>query len=100
MKQYLLRIAAWLSQGVNCILLGGHHDVTVSARAYLNRERSRVWYAAYRALNAVFFWQADHCRDSWLADVIWANEVIDEKWDRFEQSKAEMFEAAAKKGRK
>ena len=100
MKQYLLRVLAWLSQGVNCILLGGHHDVTVSARAYLNRKRSRGWYAAYRALNAVFFWQDDHCRDSWLADVIWANEVLDEKWDRFEQSKAEMFEAAAKKGRK
>ena len=73
----LARIAAWLSQGVNCILLGGHHDVTVSARAYLNRERSRVWYAAYRALNAVFFWQADHCRDSWLADVAWAKEILE-----------------------
>lgn len=76
MKQYLLRVLAWLSQGVNCILLGGHHDVTVSARAYLNRERSRVWCAAYRALNAVFFWQDDHCRDSWLADVAWAEEVL------------------------
>jgi len=40
---YLLRIAAWLSQGVNCILLGGHHDVTVSARLYLNRERGGKW---------------------------------------------------------
>ena len=77
MKQYLLRVLAWLSQGVNCILLGGHHDVTVSARAYLNRERSRVWYAAYRTLNAVFFWQDDHCRDSWLADVIWAKEILE-----------------------
>ncbi|HSV73596.1 MAG TPA: hypothetical protein VLH79_07540 [Chthonomonadales bacterium] len=68
MKIYLLRIAAWLSQGVNCILLGGHHDVTVSARAYLNRER-RGWKIAYRALNAVFFWQDDHCRNSHEADV-------------------------------
>ena len=68
MKIYLLRNAAWLSQGVNCILLGGHHDVTVSARAYLNRER-RGWKIAYRALNAVFFWQDDHCRNSHEADV-------------------------------
>lgn len=58
MKQHLLRVLAWLSQGVNCILLGGHHDVTVSARAYLNRERSRVWYAAYSALNTVGRFQA------------------------------------------
>ena len=99
MKTQLLRIVAWLSQGVNCILLAGHHDQTVSARAYLNRNR-RGWRLFYRVANAVFFWQEDHCRDSWLADVIWANEVLDEKWDRFEQSKAEMFEAAAKKGRK
>ena len=75
MKQYLLRVLAWLSQGVNCILFGGHHDVTVSARAYLSRER-RGWKIAYRTLNAVFFWQEDHCRDSWRADVAWAEEVL------------------------
>ena len=77
MKIYLLRIAAWLSQGVNCILLAGHHDVTVSARAYLNRKRSRGWYAAYRTLNAVFFWQEDHCRGPYLADVIWASQLLE-----------------------
>jgi len=93
-KQHLLRVLAWLSQGANCILLGGHHDVTVSARAYLNRKRSRGWYAAYRALNAVFFWQEDHCRDSWLADVAWANEVLDAKRDIFAEVKNDMIEAA------
>jgi hypothetical protein len=29
MKTHLLRIAAWLSQGLHCIALGGHHDMTV-----------------------------------------------------------------------
>ena len=76
MKQQLPRIAAWGSQGVNCNLLGGHQDQTVSARAYLNRNR-RGWRVAYRALNAVFFWQEDHCRDSWLADVAWAKEILE-----------------------
>ena len=32
MREYLARAAAWISQGVNCLLLGGHHDQTVSAR--------------------------------------------------------------------
>lgn len=32
---YLRGIVAWLSQGINCILLLGHHDMTVSARAYV-----------------------------------------------------------------
>ena len=39
MVDYFVRIAAWLSQGVNCILLGGLHDQTVSARAYLNQDK-------------------------------------------------------------
>ena len=93
MKQHLLRVLAWLSQGVNCILLGGHHDVTVSARAYLNRER-RGWKIAYRTLNAVFFWQDDHCRDSWLADVIWANEVLEAKREIFVRVKEGMFQSS------
>jgi len=25
----------------------------------------------------VFFWQDDHCRDSWLADVAWAKEILE-----------------------
>lgn len=39
MREYLTRAAAWISQGVNCLLLGGHHDQTVSARAYVNRQQ-------------------------------------------------------------
>jgi len=34
MGNQFIRIAAWLSQGVNVLLLGGHHDETFSARAY------------------------------------------------------------------
>jgi hypothetical protein len=29
MKTYFLWLAAWLSQGLHCIALGGHHDMTV-----------------------------------------------------------------------
>lgn len=78
MKAYFLRVSAWLSQGVNCVLLFGHHDQTVSARCYVNRFRQpwavlrvtidRVVYAVTR--------QRDHCRESHGADVRWAKEVL------------------------
>lgn len=76
----LKRIAAWLSQGVNCILLGGHHDQTVSARAYVEyRLRgNRRWKHAYHGLNWLFrvvFGQDDHCLDSFLEDEHFAREI-------------------------
>lgn len=74
----LTRIAAWLSQGVNTVLLGGHQNRTVSARAHLAASRgSRTGQAARRAINALFFWQADHCRASFMRDVEFARELGD-----------------------
>lgn len=80
MKTYFLRIFAWLSQGINCIFLFGHHDLTVSARAYVEyrlKENTR-WKPAYRIINFIFFWQDDHCFMSFLEDVDFADEV--KKW--------------------
>ena len=73
---YLTRVAAWLSQGVNCALLNGSPDQTVSARAYVNRS-DPVWGSTYHTINVIFFWQEDHCRDSHLADVNFAREVLE-----------------------
>jgi len=70
MFKQLTRIAAWLSQGFNVLLLGGHHDETVSGRAYRNRWPARRW------INAVFFWQEDHCRASHMRDIEWAKELL------------------------
>lgn len=72
---YVTRIAAWLSQGANCIVLNGSPDQTVSARAYVQRH-TPGWRIAYRAINALFFWQADHCRESHEADVRFARDVL------------------------
>ena len=77
----LTRIAAWLSQGVNTVFLGGHQNRTVSARAHLAASRgSRIGQAARCAINAAFFWQADHCRTSFLRDVEFARELGDVYW--------------------
>lgn len=78
MKAYLGRISAWLSQGIHCILLGGHHDQTVSARAYMEYRLlgNRRWAKDYYFLNALFLFQEDHCLTSYLADIEFAKEVL------------------------
>ena len=72
---YLTRVAAWLSQGINCIFLNGSPDQTVSARSYVNRSNS-LWGMLYFTINTIFFWQEDHCRDSYEADVLFAKAVL------------------------
>jgi hypothetical protein len=71
---YLSRLAALFSQMINAIFLFGHHDMTVSARAYINRG-GRVWGCVYRGINLLFFWQFDHCLHSFLADLEYSQEI-------------------------
>lgn len=73
-KTYLSRIAAWLSQGINCVFLAGHHDMTVSARCYINRHNPR-WNRDRKIINTLFFWQKDHCKQSYCRDVNFADSV-------------------------
>ena len=78
MKRYLFGIAALLSQAANHLLLypwGGHHDMTISAHCYIKRHKAG-WREAYYLINAIFFWQGDHCYSSFLQDVLFANEVM------------------------
>ena len=70
--EYFARIFAALSELVNAAI-GGHNNETISARAWRNRKRPG-WRVAYRVINAVFFWQEDHCYSSRQADVKWHNE--------------------------
>jgi hypothetical protein len=75
MGNQFIRIAAWLSQGVNVLLLGGHHDETVSARAY-----RRAWPLRH-VINAIFFFQEDHCYQSHMWDIKWASELLESRHD-------------------
>lgn len=75
---YLMRVGAWISQGINCVLIGGHHDQTVSARAYVQRH-GRYWGCTYRTINAAFFWQKDHCKASFEADIEFARALVQRK---------------------
>ena len=78
LKLQLLRLSAWASQTVNVWLLFGHHDQTVSARCYVNRCK-RGWRTVYYLVNGLFFWQDDHCKESYEQDVLFSKEVEDMK---------------------
>jgi hypothetical protein len=49
-------------------LLFGSPDETFSARAY--RLRSDGWWVVYILINCIFFWQEDHCKGSYMSEVI------------------------------
>ena len=68
MVDYFVRIAAWMSQEINCIFLFGSENQTVSSRAYANRKTPK-WGYVYRLLNKVFFFQSDHCKASYTSDL-------------------------------
>ncbi len=49
-------------------LTGGWADETLSARCWRLRDKSRGWRWACLAVDAVFFWQAGHCRQSYESE--------------------------------
>jgi hypothetical protein len=65
-KDYLVNILAAISQLLNAAI-GGHPNMTLSARAYCSRGASG-WFLAHKIINTLFFWQHDHCRQSWEQD--------------------------------
>lgn len=75
MLNYFGGIATWLSQGINCVLLKGNPDMTVSARCHINQHRPR-WRTARNIINRIFFWQDDHCAQSFSSDVAYAHKIL------------------------
>lgn len=55
----VLNVLVWLkSEGF------GMPDETLSARAWRLRADSRT----YKVINALFFWQANHCKDAFISE--------------------------------
>ena len=60
---YFYKVALWLDQGINVVFLAGYPDESLSARAYRwRRDGKRAWPA--KIINALFFWQKDHVKQS------------------------------------
>jgi hypothetical protein len=65
----LLDSLLWLDRVVNA-LLGGSFYETLSARAYRMDEKNHPWWGwTASAINALFFWQPDHCRIQWQREL-------------------------------
>jgi len=62
------------SRSVNTIAFGGDPDMTLSARAYI--ETSPKWQRIRRLIDAVFFFQPNHCARAWEAEVARAMVVL------------------------
>lgn len=86
--QYFWDVVSALSQVVNA-LAGGLPCESVSGRAY----RTKSWL--YPVLNTVFFWDDDHCKESFMSDVSDADLFFDsvEKLNALSDRVDELFDA-------
>ena len=69
LKSYLLNLFTIFSQFLNCLLLAGSPDQTISARCYMNRNK-KYWSTCHKVLDFLFFWQNSHCELSYRRDVV------------------------------
>lgn len=47
-------------------IIGGYADETLSARAYRRTLRLGTRSRLHTLINALFFWQDDHCKHAWI----------------------------------
>lgn len=62
-RRYIHQLAIAIDQLANTVF-SGWADETLSSRAWRSRDKRR-WNIAYRVIDAVFFWQKDHCRKAY-----------------------------------
>lgn len=69
MWQWIFQILVAIDQLLNAIL-GGKADETLSARAHRMRvKRHRYFYWLADVIDAIFFWDEDHCANAYDAEV-------------------------------
>ena len=64
-----------ISQKIQSRIARGSPDLTISSRAYINRN-IYPWNYVYTITNALFFFQEDHCYLSYKRDVAFAIEIM------------------------
>ena len=72
MSKYINRIVISFSILINT-LLGGRNNQTFSARNWhlkRNNKPNLVWF-----IDKIFFWEKDHCQDSWIKWTIINNAI-------------------------
>jgi hypothetical protein len=64
----LLQTLIALDQLANAFFLGGMAGESISSRAWRQRDDTRGWSIARSVIDALFFWQPDHCRRAYEAE--------------------------------
>lgn len=67
-RPYWLSLLIALDQFANA-LLWGYVDETLSSRAHRMAARKTRWRVAEKVINALFFWELDHCRIAYQAEL-------------------------------
>lgn len=63
-RRYFHQLTIAIDQLLNT-LLAGFADETLSSRAWRCRHQKLRWMVVCVVLDVVFFWQTDHCRQSY-----------------------------------
>lgn len=64
----LLQFAIAFDQLINTVV-GGMADETISARAHRKSVKSKRWAFMKCAIDTIFFWQKDHCYQSFVSEL-------------------------------
>ncbi|MHA7852187.1 hypothetical protein [Roseovarius sp.] len=62
-------LVSLLSRAANAVLFNGSTAQTLSSRAYIDGRDSRFWRGMGKLINTLFFWQDDHIKAAWEAEV-------------------------------
>lgn len=67
-RPYWLSLLIAIDQLANAILWG-YVDETLSSRAHRMAESKKRWRIAERFINGLFFWEPDHCKVAYQAEL-------------------------------
>lgn len=65
-------VVSIISRTINAAVFGGSTHQTTSARAFIE-----PWPRRQRIINAIFFWQDNHCRWAWEREVEAARKTLE-----------------------
>lgn len=65
-------LVSLVSRFLNAAIFGGSTHQTLSARAHIES-----WSLRKRLINAIFFWQGDHCEWAWRREVEEARKTLE-----------------------
>lgn len=78
--RYFIRIGDCLSQLLNvAVFFGQNPNESLSGRAYKMHKTSWPWLVLYQAINTLFIWQDNHCRESYGADLVRARDLLENR---------------------